>query len=99
MRKYLIIATVLSFMLLAGILAFGFKSMSAMGRGEASTVPTLTMIKKSGQQALYEATEFVRPIFATFGISIDGSSKTDEVTRHLQQAGKAVDDAVKQIAK
>ena len=92
--RYLIFATLAAFMILAAVLAVGFSSMSDLGKGERLQ----TKIERYGRQILAKANEFVSPVLGTFGISLDGSTATDEVSRHLEEAAAAVDDAMKKIS-
>lgn len=98
-NKFLIIATLVSFLLLATVLAFGFKIMGGMAKGEGMQMPSVSMFTTYGRKALIAATDFASPILHTFGINLDGSNAPDEVTRHIEKAGAAVDDALKKIGK
>ena len=98
-NKFLIIATLLSFLFMAAVIAFGFKTMSGMAKGETLQIPSVTMLTAYGRKALAAATDFASPVLRTFGINIDGSNAADEVTRHIEQAGAAVEEAIGKIGR
>lgn len=97
--KYLMVVTLIAFLIMAAVLAFSFSTMSAMAKGDRSQIPSVAKVESYGRQVLAKVNEFASPVLGTFGISLDGSNTTDEVTRHLQEAASSVDEAMKKISR
>ena len=97
-KRFILLATLFSFLLMIGVVCFAFKSVSDISNQTNSSSPGIVnTIKGYGNKALATIYENVNPILATFGFSLDGSAATDEVTRHLNEATSAVNEAVKKI--
>lgn len=95
-KRFILFATLFSFLLMIVVVCFAFTSVSDQSSG-TNILQAPSTVMGYGRKAVATVKEHVNPILATFGLSLDGSPTTDEVTRHLNKASSAIDEAVKKI--
>ena len=94
MNKFLIIATLCSFLLVAIVLSVGFKSFGNMTHGNNSSA-----IEIYGRKALATIKGVAKPVLKEFGVDANSISvnPTDRVKHELEKAGEAVNEATKNL--
>ncbi|MBR2774368.1 MAG: hypothetical protein IKD73_05185 [Selenomonadaceae bacterium] len=96
-KKFYILALLFSFLLMAFVITFGFKSMSGIKDGNSS-IPTLNTIEKYGNKAMAMIKGFTYPILEKLGI--DTRIDPRETVKHeLERATSAVNDATKELTR
>ena len=90
MNKFLIIATLCSFLLLAIVLSIGFNSFGNMSNGNTSQ--NSSTIVRYANKAMATVKSVASPVLEKIG-----GNPTDAVKRELQKAGAAVNEATKNL--
>ena len=96
-HRFLIIATLFSFLLLAFVLSIGFKTMSNIGKN--SQEQSSSTIVNYANKAVTKATEVAAPVLDKLGIDVqeDFMNPKEKVQKELENATSAVNEATKKI--
>ena len=97
MNKFLIVATLCSFLLLAIVLSIGFSSFDNMTNGKTLQNPSI--IVSYARKAMSTAMGVAAPVLNKLGVNVGGqySAETDEITRHLENASATINEATKKF--
>ena len=95
MNKFLIIATLCSFLLLAIVLSVGFKSFGNMTSGNNSL--NSSAIVRYANKAMATAKNIVAPVLNDLGVDVNSVDPRRKVKQELERAGSAVNEATKKI--
>ena len=95
MSKFHVAAILFSFLLLAGIICFGFKSMNSLKDGN-SLVPTLSTIENYGRRAMATIKSVTYPVLEQLGIDTRIDPR-DTVKHELEKASSTLNEATKSL--
>ena len=96
MNKFLIIATLCSFLLVAIVLSIGFKSFDNMANGNSSQ--NSSSIVRYANKAISTVKSVANPVLEKFGVDVNSVDPRERVKQELEKAGAAVNEATQKIA-
>jgi len=94
-KKFYVVALLVSFLLMAAVITFGFSSMNGIKDGNSS-VPTLSTIENYGRKAMAMIKSVTYPVLEQLGI--DTRIDPRETVKHeLEKASSTLNEATKSL--